>query len=313
MDKSIIMNRNQIVKKSNALCRARHTTDSIWIGRLAAIVAAQVRKDDKEFQIYKIPVQQMLAAAGISRTGSIYRDLLPIAEKAMQKTIRIEEEGEWVLYTLFSKCRYKRGDGFVTVRFDPDLKLHFLNLGEKVNFTEYALIEYMSLQSTYSQHLFEYLMSWNDRPIVEIELAELHEKLATPPGSRVRKNFYDFERKILALAHKEIQKITSLRFEYEILNNKGQIRKKGQAAKIIRFVFSKGKVAKIAKRQKQADQKKQSAKNNTLFLSAVQCAQAHKDQGGCGKLRGTQECCKACMESKKTVETELDLFNQKKN
>ena len=51
----IIMEENTLVKKSNALARAKRSADSIWIGRMVAIVASQVHTEDADFQEYEIP------------------------------------------------------------------------------------------------------------------------------------------------------------------------------------------------------------------------------------------------------------------
>jgi plasmid replication initiation protein len=174
--------------------------------------------------------------------------------------------------------------------FRPELKKHF---------TTYSLTEYLSLPSTYSQRIYEILRSWDDCVTTEISTADLHERLCTPPS--LRKNFAAFRRRVLDKSHKDITGKTRLRYEWEPI-------KKGRKVTAVRFHMGKKTMAKTTAKKKQADQQKQSKKNNALFLAAVQCAADHPD--GCGQLRGTHDFCKACMAAKKPVETELNLFDQ---
>ena len=162
---------------------------------------------------------------------------------------------------------------------------HYLEL--KKHFTKYALAEFLALPSTYSQRIYEILRSWDDCDTTDINMEDLHEMLQTPPS--MRKNSAEFKRRVLDKAKKDIEEKTTLRFSYEIS-------KKGRKAVSVRFSFGRKSRAKAETKAKKADQQKQSTNNNALFLAAVQCAANHPD--GCGQLRGTQECCKACMEPK---------------
>ena len=63
------------------------------------------------------------------------------------------------------------------IGFHPDLKEHYLQLNQYI---KYNLIEFMLLPSIYSQRLFEFLKSWDDRKETTIELKELHEMLDSP-------------------------------------------------------------------------------------------------------------------------------------
>lgn len=299
MAKNILTDDKSIIKKSNILARASWSPDSIWESRIVAIVAAQVHKDDKDFYNYKVSVQDLLTAAGKARTGKIYENLDKLTDKAMTRLVKLKEEKKWVKYTLFSRCEYTEGAGDLLVQFHPDLKPHYLDL--KKHFTTYSLAEFLSLPSTYSQRIYEILRSWDDCVTTEISTADLHEMLCTPDS--MRKNFYEFKRRALEKAHKDITEKTRLKYEWEPI-------KKGRKVIAVRFYMGKKTKAKVAKANKQKADKKQINKNNKLFLQAVQCAQAHKDQGGCGQLQGTKDCCKACMEPKKPVETELSLFDQ---
>lgn len=299
---SIIMEEQTLVKKSNALARAKRSADSIWIGRMVAIVASQIHTEDADFFEYEIPVPVILNTVNTPKGGKQYKDLIANIKKALRMIVEIEDEREWRGYHMFDTCRYVKGSGVVQVKIHPDLKPHYLDL--KKNFVKYPVAEYLCLPSVYSQTIYEFLRSHNDQAEYTITVAKLHEMLCTPPSLQ---NFKDLRRRVLEKAYKDIHKRTTLKYEWEPLTTTGQPVKRGRKVEKIRFVFSQKKKAQVQTKAKRADQQKQSKTNNSLFLAAVQCAAQHPD--GCGHLRGTKDCCKTCMEPKKTVETELNLFD----
>jgi len=305
--KSIIVEEQTLVKKSNSLARAKRSADSIWIGRMVAIVASQIHTEDADFFEYEIPVPVILNTVNTPKGGKQYKDLIANIKKALRMIVEIEDELEWRGYHMFDTCRYVKGSGVVQVKIHPDLKPHYLDL--KKNFVKYPVAEYLCLPSVYSQIIYEFLRSHDDQAEYTISVEKLHKMLCTPPS--LRKTFGGFKRRVLEKAHKDIHKRTTLKYEWEPITATGQPVKRGRKVEKIRFVFNQKKKAQVQTKTKRADQQKQSKTNNTLFLAAVQCAADHPD--GCGQLRGTHDFCKVCMELKKTVETELDLFNQEKN
>ncbi len=298
MATEIMPKKTDIVKKSNALARAAYNPSSINEARLVALVASQIKKSDTDLKSYYVRVTDFIDTP---TGGSVYDAVKKMAEAAMKQTLKIDDPDGWTMYNLFSRCRYQRSQGTLDVQIHPDLISHYLNL--KKNFTQYRLTEYLALPSVYSQRIYEIVRSCDDRTEFEFDITQLHEMLCSPIS--MRKNFYELKRYALDKAHKDIHKYTKLKFEWEPI-------RKGRKVIAVRFYMGRKTMEKAAKKAKKAGQQKQMDKNNALFHAAVQCAKAHKDQGGCGQLRGTKKCCKACIEPKKSVETELDLFDQEK-
>jgi plasmid replication initiation protein len=287
----IIIKESSIIKKSNMLARAAWSPDSIWESRLVAIVAAQVHKDDKDFTMYRVPITELLAGANVTNTGRVYKTLDELTDKAMTRLIKIKEGRSWVKYTLFSKCQFIEGEGSLLVRFDPDLKPHYLGL--KRHFTTYSIAEFMALPSVYSQRIYEMLRSWDECISTNISISDLQESLCAPAS--MRKNFGEFRRRVLDKAHKDIHKFTKLKYEWEPV-------KKGRKVVAVRFVMGKQSMKKAQDKARASSVKSslrydsQDRKRNndqaTSLLAAVQCA-----ADGCPG-RGSQPFCKACMEGK---------------
>nr|CRY94039.1 hypothetical protein [uncultured prokaryote] len=272
-----------VVKKSNAIVRARWEPESIWEPRIVALVASKVRADDEDFQTYRIPVIELTGLSDENLRGNQYQDISRSIEHLGKATIRIEgnKPRNFRQYNIFSMCGYE--DGYLIARFDPDLKPHFLNLREQ--FTEYSLTQFLMLPSTYSQRIFEFLKSWSSIPDLIVSVAELHELLNTPQS--LRKDFRNFRIRVLEKAHKDITDHTSLSFEWEPV-------KVGRSVEKIRFIFNGGKKALSQKEQSKAKEEKRRRLANQRFLRALDCAKAKG--GNCQEMDNKPIICKVCKE-----------------
>lgn len=249
-----------IIKKSNALARARWSAESVWEPRLVALLASKVRADDTDFHIYQIPVSEILRDSG----GRNYREIETVVDRVMSRVLTIRDPKGWTKYNVFSRCRYRREEGILELGFHPDLRPHYLNLQK--NFAKYNLMEFLLLPSIYSQRIFEILKSWDDKPEVEIYVSDLHEMLNTPESSK--KNFAEFKRYVLEKAHKDILKYTKFEYEWEPI-------KRGRSVVSVRFIFSKRKSLKATKQKTDDEKKKQSERNNAIFLTVTECRKQH--------------------------------------
>jgi plasmid replication initiation protein len=229
-NKSVVIPREtrggNLVRKSNDIVRAPWPIKSIWELRIINLVAAQVRKEDKDFKIYKIPASDVI---GLEAGGRTYRELAKSVKNLLGRVIfEPNDDGGWTECTLFSRCRYRPKEGSLELRFDPEVKTHLLGL--KKHFTKFSLVEFLMLPSIYSQRLFEILHSWHSMPEVLIPLDELHEMLDTPAS--LRKRYPDFRRKVLEKTHTDITTHTTFQYRWEPI-------KKGRSVRFIRFDFRK--------------------------------------------------------------------------
>lgn len=273
------------VKKSNAIIRAKWQPQTVWEPRLVALVAAQIKPTDKDFQIYKIPLADLMGVTTADEIGGDhYSRLRDVAKRIVGSVICIEdpEQEGFTVYGIFSKCAYK--NGVFSVRFDPDLKPHFLQLKE--HFTRYNLLEFMLLPSVYSQRMFEILASWRDKPEVTLGLGDLQDRLDVTPS--LRANFKDFRKRVLEPAHKSITAKTSFTYEWEPVQ-------KGRAVIAVRFVFSKKRVVEVEAKGKDQDDQKALQERNGLFKKALAC----KNSGPCLSPKKNKVCqvCKEVLSS----------------
>ena len=271
----------EIVRKSNALARARWSAESVWEPRLVAMLASKVQLEDSDFQVYEIPIAELIGKSEKVPSGRTYLELATIVDSAMSRVITIKDgdKGGWIKYNVFSRCRYNPEKGTLELRFDPDLKPHYLNLQR--NFAQYSLLEYLMLPSIYSQRIFEILKSWCDRPDVVIPLPELFDMLDVPDSLRL--NFKDFRRRVLEKTHQDIHRKTGFVFSWEAI-------KKGRAVTAVRFTFDKRLVAAKERAKKEALGKPSS--NNLTFMEAAACAQ--NKAGVCKSQDQQDSVCETC-------------------
>jgi plasmid replication initiation protein len=236
---------NVLVKESNTIARAViYPSGGIWNERIIATLAARNRVDDIEFREQIINAKEL--ADGKSGLSTAQYHEIEKAVDALTKTFYKIRTGKksFMNYPIFAKIGFD--DGYITGKFNPDLKEHYLEL--KKHFSMRTLPEFRTLSSVYSQVLYRYLNSWKSEDEKIVPLEELHELLATPES--LKKNFKDFRRRVLDVAYSEITdpKKINMYFEWEPV-------KKGLRKVIaIKFCFNPFKSWREKRKTEQAEQ-----------------------------------------------------------
>lgn len=275
----------EIVKKHNKLVRSRILNTSTQTSRILASIVACVHTDDTEFKdVYSVPIKDFLPYD----SGRGYKYFKAACEELSQTVAEFEEpdpdsgiDPRLILRPFFTEIRYH--NGIVKAQFNPTMRPYLLQL--RRCFTEYALMEYLTLPSTYSQRLFEILKSWANTPEVILQIAELHRLLDTPES--LRNDFAQFRRWVLEKAHKDIHEKTSLRYEWEPV-------KAGRSVESIRFLFAPGRKALAEAEQQKVKEAKRRRLQKQRLLKAVECS---KSKGGeCITQDNKRLVCKVCRE-----------------
>ena len=184
------------------------------------------------------------------------------------------------LYTFFSSITYR--NGIIEARFNWEMKPLLLDL--RRCFTQYNLMEYLTLSSVYSQRLFEILKSWANTPEVVLSIGELHHLLDSPASSRA--DFRQFRTRIIEKAHKDIHEKTSLHFEWEPV-------KAGRSVEYIRFLFAPGRKAVSEAETKKTQEEKRHRLQNQRVIKALECAKAKGSK--CENQDNQRLICKMCL------------------
>lgn len=278
----------EIVKKHNELVRSKINISSKTASRILACLVAAIRHGDTQFkEVYTVPVKNYLPPDKDGTAGSQYK----LVKEACRELIGATVEKEWpdpdnpdgdpIFYTMpfLTSIKYRKGN--VEAKFNPEMSELLLQLRQF--FTEYNLMEYLTLPSTYSQRLFEILKSWASLPEKVLSVAELHKLLDTPPSFRA--DFKAFRVRVIEKAHKDILAHTSLRFEWEPV-------KAGRSVEAIRFIFSAKRQALAQEVQEDAKEDKRRRLQTQRMRRALDCAKTKK--GDCRTMDNKPIVCKAC-------------------
>lgn len=281
----------EIVKKHNDLVRSKINISNKTSSRILACLVAAIRNEDKQFkESYTVPVKDYLPPdENDGKGGHQYK----LAREACRELVKASIEREWPdpdapdgdpifqIMPFFTSITCRKG--IVKANFNP--KLSDLLLQLKSFFTEYNLIEYLRLPSTYSQRLFEILKSWSNIKTGEviIPVSKLHRMLNTPPSFQA--DFRQFRTRVLEKAHKDILAKTSLRFEWEPV-------KVGRSVEKIRFTFGPGRRALAEAEKIKAKEEKQRRLMGARMLRANECALSKK--GECTTMDNKPIVCKVC-------------------
>lgn len=271
----------ELVKKSNEFVRSRLKLESATAGKIFTSIIACIRPEDKDFKDYQISASTLFHPEDKGgRSYSLIRKALKsITSYVVEMNLSEGSEPDYVMYPLFAKAVYK--NGIITAQVHPDLKPHFIDLAK---FTQYRLLDYLVLSSTYSQRLFEILNSYEKTcPYIKISLQQLHFMLNTPESFRQR--FPDFRRKVLEVAYSEITQKTCLEYEWIPI-------KSGRTITSIQFVFSK-KALEESKKETQQNWAQQQTK---YIKTALGCANDTKLSFNAGKCP---------IENKKTIKCKI--------
>jgi hypothetical protein len=266
-----LANEKQIVVKSNRLVEASYKL-TVQEQRIIILVASMIKPDDEDFETYRIDVKDFMEMIGV--TGhSKYKETKEITKKLRERTLVIKDTDNdqelqvgWV-----SSFRYFNRQGYVQIRFDPELKPYLIKLKER--FTSYDLRNVLSLRSNYSIRLYELLKQYEKIGQRQFEVDELRKMLVLGEGEY--KLYGHVKSRIIEVAKRELAEKTDIYFEYQEI-------KKGRKVHSLKFFIFENKDRKAAPKIRLPKQlPPQGVENAELFyrltdyflLSSVQAAQ----------------------------------------
>jgi len=151
--------------------------------------------------------------------STAYTQLKESCDLLYERHIRFEEKGRkgkiitkvrWV-----SSAKYAEGEGWVELRFTPELAPHVLGL--RSNFTTYKLKHAAGLDTTYAWKLYELLMSWKSTGRYEVTVEEFHKVMEVPASST--KSFAHLRVNVIEPSIKSINARTDLMVQYSTIKS----------------------------------------------------------------------------------------------
>lgn len=274
---------NSIVKESNVIARAQLSppADSVWSERIIAHVAAFNRINDTDFPDAAFMIGRLVDNRKKLSTRQ-YAEIYKATEKLAGTTFTIfESTRKYKIFTVFDYIAFD--NGMISARLNQSLKPHYLEL--KKQFTVRSLPEFRSLTSIYSQQIFRYLNSLKALGETTRTIDELHQLTGAPPS--ITGNFAIFQRRVLNIAHREINAKTSLKFDWEPI-------KTGRKVTAVKFVFGQSGVEKLEKTRHTGEKKTEKEILLELQTESIRCWEKHRERGKTCKPRKSAKRCEYC-------------------
>lgn len=205
------------IVKSNDFVTARYDWSALQ-QRMVLMMIAQLDPFAEDFGTQTVRVADLKELSDLS-SKAYYERVTDAARALLDQKIFVQtKEGNWRGYNLLSYAEAREGEGCVEARFNPDMRPFLLRL--KQRFTRYVLQNVMRLQSPYSIRIYELLQQYADIGHRTISVAELRYLLILEDKYP---RWYDFKRRVLEQARKEINELTNLRCRYTEIRKGRQV------------------------------------------------------------------------------------------
>ncbi len=204
-----------LIKKANNLIESRYKFD-IWETRVFLSVLAQIRRDDKELEVYRIHYKDVIKTFGL-KSGDSYHLLRDAAKSLMGKSFFVKYEKNGVFrekqYHILREIDYlKEGQEgasldnheYIDVVVEQQMKPLLLELQK--NFTAYDLRNIVKL-GVYPVRVYELLKQYERIGARTLKVQEMKRMFELTDQYRL---FADFFRWVVKPAVKEINKHTDL-------------------------------------------------------------------------------------------------------
>ena len=185
------------------------------------LMIAQLEPSDEDFGTQRIDISELVDRSGLS-SKAYYERAAEAANVLLDQKIFVRTDaGAWRGYNLLSYV--EPHPGHINARFNPDMRPFLLQL--KRRFTRYMLGHVLRFQSPYSVRIYELAMQFQDIGHRTLDLGDLRETLDV---AAKYPRFYDFKRRILDQAIKEIARYTDHVVTYDVV-------KQGRSPRSIRL------------------------------------------------------------------------------
>lgn len=198
------------------------TSSSLKVEKFIRLMVSQIVKYDSGFKTYTIPITDLAAFYNI-KSANLYRDIEDLCVRLVSHSRRIKSgtgaKTKFKVFNIVAEANYE--DGIVTFRFSDVAKPMFLGLQSL--YTQYQLEEIQNFHSLYSLRLYELLRCdyglYQDQDEMNYTVEYLREFFAC--ADKYEKTTF-LIKKVIDVAVKEINELTSLEVWYEVIRGEGR-------------------------------------------------------------------------------------------
>jgi len=197
------MNNKNIVKTSHKLNHFRGAYTKLELDFIYAFIST-IKDEDEDFKKYSLPIREL--ENKLNKRLQL-KDIEYLFESLMKKSFKIHNEDELIVYCFFTTLGFNTKTKVLSVKFNPDLKSHLLNLN---TFAKGDLRYILQFKSEYTKRFYMLMSQWKVKGHVMYSVEELRELLAVPKSYK----YAQFKQKILSRAEIELQANSDVFFTY---------------------------------------------------------------------------------------------------
>lgn len=209
------MKNTSLVVKSNDLVEASYKLTLVELRIVFALIST-VRPDDVNFKKIKFKVADFAKLIGV-KNKNIYAQIREYTTGLMSKPFFI---GENLQVNWLASAEYMPNEGAIELEFSEKLKPFLLQLKEK--FTSFKLLDILSLKSAHSMRIYELLKQYEKIGYRQFTIEKLKSTMGLSDEYPI---YYDFKKRVILVAIKEINEHTDLLIDYEEIKESKKVTK----------------------------------------------------------------------------------------
>ncbi len=223
-EKEVAVFEEKQVRQHNAITSGRYDFTACQLDILFMLLGF-LKKGENTYTIYAKDIE------AITGREWKYAQLRQATSDMGCRMFEIETEQEYTQLWLFSKIKYRKGEGCFDVTINNEALPYFFDL--KNNFTYLHLKSVLSFSSKYAKRLYALACQWRTKKHKIYELKEFKKML----GLIDKKGFEQYERvsefktKVLEVAKKQINEFSDIEFDYKLI-------KKGRSFRYIEILVN---------------------------------------------------------------------------
>ncbi len=202
--------KNNIVAKSNELIKAKGSLSGTAQKMIASVIS-MLKTDDTEFQKYALRIDDYLELIGSKSKNTKF--LEEQAMELMRNPFKINGK----IFNWCSMVDLEKIEGYIIFDIHQELKPYLLQLKNRGNFTQYKIVNILSLRGEYSPRIYEYLiMEFNQQIeykkecVLSLKIDDLRSFLRIPKSYR----YNHIKTQIIEKAKRDFKEHTDIQFTY---------------------------------------------------------------------------------------------------
>lgn len=199
----------RFIVKSNQINEAIFKLNAVEY-RLILLLISQVQEKDNSSLKYRFHTKTICSLLGMDKNKAAYTRIKDSVDGLHTKPVYIECDGVEIKHNWLISSYYSSESGYFVLELNPNLKPYFLNL--KGHFTKYKISFILPLTTTPSIRLYELLKQYEALHERKIDAQKLRLLLGLEDTDYP--SAYDFKRRVLLPALKEINDKTDISTEY---------------------------------------------------------------------------------------------------